>query len=218
MLKSVSAIIFSRNFVRIPVLTTGNRLFSSDLSLDKLYPNSSLKITTPSPVILFIFLWKIVWKSKITPFQPPKSEKFNGFIPMNEIEVTYSRSSGPGGQNVNMVNTKVDLRFKFDKVTFIPEEAKKRLMEEYKHRVTKDGYFVIKSELTRYQTLNLADALEKLRTLIRAAETPVKKELSPETASSIKKRIEKAKRERLFMKRHRSQVKADRRASEPANI
>lgn len=63
-------------------------------------------------------------------FQPPKSDTFNGYIPMNELEVTYSRSSGPGGQNVNVVNTKVDLRFKFEKVTFIPEEAKKRLMEE----------------------------------------------------------------------------------------
>ncbi|XP_063701155.1 large ribosomal subunit protein mL62 [Culicoides brevitarsis] len=190
MLKSVRGLVtLTRNINKFPAV----RCFCSDLSLKTLYPNSSLKITTPTP--------------------PPKGEKFNGFIPMNELEVTYSRSSGPGGQNINVVNTKCDLRFKFENVTFIPEETKKRLMEQYKNRITKEGYFVLKSELTRYQALNLADCLEKLRTLIRSAEVPEKKELSPEKKESLQKRQERANRERLLVKRHRSQVKADRQAT-----
>uniref|UniRef100_A0A336MUC9 Large ribosomal subunit protein mL62 n=1 Tax=Culicoides sonorensis TaxID=179676 RepID=A0A336MUC9_CULSO len=160
MLKSIRTIISSTNYMKSQNLMLVNRFFTSDLSLEKLYPNSSLKITTPNP--------------------PPKGEKFNGYIPMNELEITYSRSSGPGGQNVNTINTKVDLRFKFDKISFISDETKKRMMEQYKHRITKEGYFVIKSELTRHQQLNLADALEKLRTVIRESEKPVTKEPNPD--------------------------------------
>lgn len=69
---------------------------------------------------------------------------------------------------------------------------------------------MVKSELTRYQQLNVADAMEKLRTIIRNAEKPVTKQLSPESLERIRKRQEKAARERLFIKRQRSQVKADR--------
>lgn len=144
--------------------------------------------------------------------QPPPSDKFNGYIPLNELEITYSRSSGPGGQNVNVVNTKVDLRFKLDSVTFIKDEVKKRLREENQNQISKEGYFIIKSDVTRYQQLNLADALEKLRTIIRNAEKPLKKEMKPETAEILRQRQIKAARERLFIKRQRSQVKADRQA------
>lgn len=49
---------------------------------------------------------------------------------MNEIELIFSRSSGPGGQNVQMVNTKVDLRFKLDTISFISDETKQKLIEK----------------------------------------------------------------------------------------
>lgn len=52
---------------------------------------------------------------------------------MDQIEITYSRSTGPGGQNVNRVNTKVDLRFNVSKVSFISQEVKDRLMQEVLH-------------------------------------------------------------------------------------
>lgn len=49
---------------------------------------------------------------------------------MKELEITYSRSSGPGGQNVNTVNTKVDLRLNVKSASFLAEDVKKRLLEK----------------------------------------------------------------------------------------
>lgn len=82
---------------------------------------------------------------------------------------------------------------------------------QYKNQINKEGYFVVKSDLTRYQRLNLADALERVRNIIRELEqelTP--KAVSPEKLAAVQRRHEKAARERLFVKRHRSQTKADR--------
>lgn len=108
-------------------------------------------------------------------YSQPKSTdgKFSGFIPINQLKITYSRSSGPGGQNVNCVDTKVDLRFNVDGVDFISSETKQRLKAQHSGQINKEGFFVIRNDVTRYQQLNLADALEKLRNIIRALEKPV---------------------------------------------
>ncbi|VEN61964.1 unnamed protein product [Callosobruchus maculatus] len=166
--------------------------YRSSISLEKLYPNSSLKLTTPLP-------------------PPQKDNGFNGYIPVNELEITYSRSTGPGGQNVNKVNTKVDVRFNVHEVKWLSEEIKQKLANEYKSKITKDGYLIFKSDLTRSQQLNLADCLEKIRTSIRHVLLE-KKELSPETEEKIRRRLERAAKERLAIKRERSAVKNDRRA------
>lgn len=120
----------------------------------------------------------------------PKTEnnKFNGFIPINQLQITYSRSSGPGGQNVNCVDTKVDLRFHVATVDWISDDTKKLLLNEHSGRITKDGFFVIRNDVTRYQQMNLADALEKLRNIIRALEQPANKETSPETSEKHRRR------------------------------
>ncbi|XP_055918795.1 peptidyl-tRNA hydrolase ICT1, mitochondrial [Eupeodes corollae] len=164
--------------------------FRSDLSLETLYPKSKLQLFTPSAPI-------------------STGDKFSGYIPINELNITYSRSSGPGGQHVNCVNTKVDLRFKLASATWIPEKTKEKLLVGLKNKISKEGYFVIKSDLTRSQQMNLADALEKLREIIRKyeIETP---QPTDETLEKIRRRKERAARERLFIKRKRSQTKADR--------
>lgn len=70
---------------------------------------------------------------------------------------------------------------------------------------------MVKSDLTRYQNLNLADALERVRKIIRELEMELlPKEVSPEKLAKIQRQHEKAARERLFVKRQRSQIKADR--------
>ena len=85
------------------------------------------------------------------------------------MEINYSRSSGPGGQNVNCVSTKAEIRFHLLSAEWIPEAIRAKLAEQLKNQLTKEGYFVIKSERTRSQQLNLADALDKLRDMIHSA-------------------------------------------------
>lgn len=129
---------------------------------------------------------------------------------MNELVITYSRASGPGGQNVNCVNTKVDLRINVMAASFITQEVKDRILNDNKNQINKEGELVIRSDVTRSQQLNLADALEKLRTIIRMAEKPVILEPSIESLEKLRKRQEKATRMRLHFKRERSNVKSDR--------
>lgn len=54
---------------------------------------------------------------------------FTGYIPVEELDITYSTSSGPGGQNVNKVNTKVDLRFKVESAQWLNEEIRQKLID-----------------------------------------------------------------------------------------
>jgi peptidyl-tRNA hydrolase ICT1 len=63
-------------------------------------------------------------------FKPaPSKESFNGFIPLDQLQITYDRSSGPGGQNVNKVSTKVDLRFQVKEASWLSDAIKNRLIE-----------------------------------------------------------------------------------------
>lgn len=67
---------------------------------------------------------------------------------MNEVEITFSRSSGPGGQNVNVVNTKVDLRIKLDKASFITEKVKAKIIEEVSFKLLRELQIVNNTFLT----------------------------------------------------------------------
>ncbi|XP_008544368.1 peptidyl-tRNA hydrolase ICT1, mitochondrial [Microplitis demolitor] len=167
-----------------------NCSFKNIYSQENLYPNSKSQLFTPT-------------------FVPDPNEKFSGYIPIEKLKITYSRSSGPGGQNVDKVNTKVDLRFNVKEATWISEEIKEKLLIKEQNRINKDGYLVVKSDLTRYQIMNVADALEKLRAMIRRTITP-EKVVDPETEELKRKRKIKAARERIYEKRMRSQIKKDR--------
>lgn len=166
--------------------------YKSSISLDKLYPNS--KFTSVGKV------------------SPPKTEElgFSGFIPIKELQITYSCSSGPGGQNVNKVATKVDLRFHLESATWLSDHVKAKMTEQYSNQLTKDGWLVVKSDRTRSQTMNQADALEKLRETIRRSLIPPPPLYSDEELEKIRKGKIKASRERLKEKRIRGNVKKDR--------
>lgn len=62
--------------------------------------------------------------------EPDPNAKFNGYIPLDKMEISYSCSSGPGGQNVNRVNTKVDLRFQLNNANWLSEEIRTKLAEQ----------------------------------------------------------------------------------------
>lgn len=74
------------------------------------------------------------------------SRYFTVKIPVHELVFNYSRSSGPGGQNVNKVNSKVDLRFNIDGAAWISDETKQRLKDHYAHFINKDGEFYLQSQ------------------------------------------------------------------------
>jgi peptidyl-tRNA hydrolase ICT1 len=89
---------------------------------------------------------------------------------------------------------------------------------QYRNQISKEGCLIITSDRTRFQHLNVADALEKLRELIRGAEPVQAAELSPETLEKLRRRREKAARERLQVKRSRSSLKSQRGAASSSDV
>eukprot|EP01080_Neovahlkampfia_damariscottae_P011221 gene11221-4043_t len=79
------------------------------------------------------------------------------------------RSSGPGGQNVNKVNTKVLLKFHIESADWITEHIKKRLNELYPNKINMNGEFQLTSSVYRTQEQNINDAMKKLEKIIEEA-------------------------------------------------
>ena len=126
-------------------------------------------------------------------------------IDESEIEESFVRSSGPGGQNVNKLSTAVQLRFDVRRSPSLPNDVAIRLMRLAGKRVTKDGVLVLIAQNHRTQERNRADAQERLVKLIQeAAVVPVQRRATRPPKSS--------KRERLEGKKHRSGIKAMRRS------
>jgi ribosome-associated protein len=124
-------------------------------------------------------------------------------IPERELEWTAVRSSGPGGQNVNKVASKVELRFDFEGSEALPASVKARLRGLAQHRLDAEGRIVITSQVTRNQPQNLADARKRLAELIAKA-LVVPKRRRPTRPSKA------AKRARVSDKRVHSKKKQSR--------
>ncbi len=112
-------------------------------------------------------------------------------IPIAEFRSDYSRSGGPGGQNVNKVNSKVQLRWRPADNTSLPEGVRIRLLRMLAARLTKDGDLLLTSQRTRDQSRNLADCLGKVRDLVQIAVNPprARRPTFP-TAASQRRRVE----------------------------
>jgi ribosome-associated protein len=90
-------------------------------------------------------------------------------VPERELAWTAVRASGPGGQNVNKVSSKVELRFDFEASSALPAAAKARLRALAEHRLDAEGRILITSQVTRNQPQNLTDARQRLAELIAKA-------------------------------------------------
>ncbi len=120
---------------------------------------------------------------------------FEIHIPISEIEFSYVRSSGPGGQNVNKVNSKAVLRWNLVTSPSLPDFMRARLIERLGDRLTRTGEIIVASDRFRDQGKNREDCLEKLRTILSRAAIPekIRKQTRP-TFSSKRKTGEQKKR------------------------
>lgn len=127
-------------------------------------------------------------------------------IPESDLEFRYVRSGGPGGQHVNKVATKVELRFKLEETHALNPAQKRRLREAFPSRVTSTGDFLVTSDRHRSQRQNQQDVLEKLAERLRGIRYPPRRRIATKATRS-------AKRRRLESKRHRAEIKKHRRAA-----
>ena len=203
--------------------------FKSSIHTDNIYPGTTLA-------------------SKYAQFDvtklPTKEHVFSGYIPMNEVQFSYTLSSGAGGQNVQKVkpnldisfrgvshlklssllfhlqnSTKVELRFHLDSASWLGDDVKSIIKMNHGGQLTKDGHLVVKSDRTRSRQLNQADTLQKLRHFIWAAVDQVKTYLERTQISEVEaekrfKAQQKAARQRVKEKRDGSMLRNHRRVLE----
>jgi ribosome-associated protein len=101
-----------------------------------------------------------------------------------------SRSSGPGGQNVNKVNSKIELRFNIQNSVILTDDQKEILLSKLSSKISLDGFLIVVSQRDRSQLVNKEDAISKLYELIEKALRPVKRRKSTRpTRSSVEKRL-----------------------------
>jgi ribosome-associated protein len=109
----------------------------------------------------------------------------------DELQESFVRASGPGGQNVNKVSSAVQLRFDVRRSPSLPNDVAIRLMRLAGKRMTKDGVIVITAQSHRTQERNREDARERLFGLIREAEVkPLARRATKPTKASQQKRVE----------------------------
>jgi len=122
-------------------------------------------------------------------------------IPDDELEESFIRSSGPGGQNVNKVASAVQLRFNVLTSTSLTDWAREHLLRSGK--LTNDGVLVITAQRFREQERNRADARARLVEIVREVAVPPK----PRRPTKVPKA---SKRQRLDGKKHRARIKQNR--------
>jgi ribosome-associated protein len=116
-------------------------------------------------------------------------------VPARAISVRAVRSSGPGGQNVNKVASKVELRVELAAIEGLDEDARRRLAALARSRLDADGFLLVTSQRTRDQRRNLADARAKAGALIaRSLLVPRRRRPTRPSAAGVERRLGRKRR------------------------
>lgn len=127
-----------------------------------------------------------------------------------QFHINFSRSSGPGGQNVNKVNSKVELRFPLNSNNFLPPQVVELLREKHSLRINKRNEFCVNSDRYRTQHSNLQDCLDKVYEMIMQS-TVVPNDTPEETKLRVKELKAEFAKKSMQMKQQRSSTKQHRR-------
>ncbi len=112
-------------------------------------------------------------------------------IPLSEFRLTFARSSGPGGQNVNKVNSKVILHWPVADSSSLPPEVRRRFLARHRNRINKQGELVLHSQRHRDQQQNVSECLNLVRSLVLEVASPPKKRFATQpTRASQRRRVE----------------------------
>ena len=130
--------------------------------------------------------------------------------PLAELRFSFARSGGPGGQNVNKVESKAVLRWDVARSPALPDAVRERFLARFRRRITADGELVLASQRSRDRERNVADCVEKLRAMLAEVATPPKPRRATRPSRGARERRLAAKKAHARKKAERRPPSADR--------